>query len=81
MATSPPHPLCFIVSIAPSTIYTSCCLFTCLFTCLFVASLSVGTESTGGQTVCFLDIPTPGEGNGNPLQYSFLENPMDGGAW
>jgi len=22
-----------------------------------------------------------GEGNGNPLQYSFLENPMDGGAW
>ena len=23
----------------------------------------------------------PGEGNGNPLQYSFLENPMDGGAW
>ena len=24
---------------------------------------------------------TPGEGNGNPLQYSFLENPMDGGAW
>ena len=22
-----------------------------------------------------------GEGNGNPLQYSSLENPMDGGAW
>ena len=22
-----------------------------------------------------------GEGNGNPLQYSFLENPVDGGAW
>ena len=30
-------------------------------------------------------IPTsgrsPGEGNGNPLQYSCLENSMDGGAW
>ena len=30
-------------------------------------------------------IPGPeeshGEGNGNPLQYSFLENPMDRGAW
>ena len=26
--------------------------------------------------------PTPfGEGSGNPLQYSCLENPMDGGAW
>ena len=24
---------------------------------------------------------SPGEGNGNPLQYSCLENPMDGGAW
>ena len=23
----------------------------------------------------------PGEGNGTPLQYSCLENPMDGGAW
>ena len=22
-----------------------------------------------------------GEGNGNPLQYSCLENPVDGGAW
>ena len=24
---------------------------------------------------------SPGEGHGNPLQYSCLENPMDGGAW
>ena len=24
---------------------------------------------------------TAGEGNGTPLQYSCLENPMDGGAW
>ena len=24
---------------------------------------------------------SPGEGNGNPLQFSCLENPMDGGAW
>ena len=24
---------------------------------------------------------SPGEENGNPLQYSFLENPMDRGAW
>ena len=23
----------------------------------------------------------PGEGNGTPLQYFCLENPMDGGAW
>ena len=24
---------------------------------------------------------SPGEGNGNPLQYACLENSMDGGAW
>ena len=24
---------------------------------------------------------SPGEGNGDPLQYSCLENPMDRGAW
>ena len=29
------------------------------------------------QTVC----AAYGEGNGNPLQYSCLENSMDGGAW
>ena len=24
---------------------------------------------------------SPGEGNGDPLQYSCVENPMDGGTW
>ena len=34
----------------------------------------VGSISVWGRS--------PGEGNGNPLQYSCLENPMDrGGAW
>ena len=28
----------------------------------------------------YLGLPV-GEGNGTPLQYSCLENPMDGGAW
>ena len=26
-------------------------------------------------------VQSPGEGNGNPLQYSCLENSMDSGAW
>ena len=30
-------------------------------------------------SICYLF--TSGEENGNPLQYSCLENPMDGGAW
>ena len=29
----------------------------------------------------FISVPPIGEGNGTPLQYSCLENPMDGGAW
>ena len=29
----------------------------------------------------FRSSPSHGKGNGNPLQYSRLENPMDGGAW
>ena len=28
-----------------------------------------------------LQLEKTGEGNGTPLQYSCLENPMDGGAW
>ena len=45
---------------------------------------SVGTESTCNAGDLGL-VPglgrAPGEGNGNPLQYSCLENPMDRGAW
>ena len=29
----------------------------------------------------YAGIAVCGEGNGNPFQYSCLENPMDGGAW
>ena len=34
-----------------------------------------------GTMVLTISSPWIGEGNGNPLQYSCLENPMDGGAW
>ena len=43
-----------------------------------VVPLSLGVligEMGRGITKCF------GEGNGNPLQYSCLENPMDRGVW
>ena len=32
-------------------------------------------------SIFFPSVCPDGEGNGNPLQYSCLENPMDGGAW
>ena len=45
--------------------------------------------SDGKESVCQAGDPglipglvkSPGEGNGNPLQYSCLENSMDRGAW
>ena len=45
--------------------------------------------SDGKESVCKAGDPDlipglgkfPGEGNGYPLQYSFLENPIDRGAW
>ena len=36
-------------------------------------------QETRVQSIGWQD--SPGEGNGNPLQYSCLENPMDRGAW
>jgi len=33
------------------------------------------------QVQCLGQEDSPGEGNGNPLQYSCLGNPMDGEAW
>ena len=45
--------------------------------------------SVGKESACSAGHPgsipgfrrSPGEGNGNPLQYSCLENPMDRGTW
>ena len=53
------------------------------------AFLSDPGGSDGKASACKVGDPgsipgsgrSPGEGNGNPLQHSCLENPMDGGAW
>ena len=37
--------------------------------------------SAGGMVSIPASGRTPGEGNGNPLQYSHLGNPMNRGAW
>ena len=48
-----------------------------------------GGFPVGKESACSVRDPSsipgsgrsPAEGNGNTLQYSYLENPMDGGAW
>ena len=55
----------------------------------FHVSLGFSGASDGKESACSMEklcsVPgsgrSLGEGNGNPLQYSCLENPMDGGAW
>ena len=52
-------------------------------------SLGFPGASDGKESTCNVGDPgtipgsrsSPGEGHGNPLQYSFLENPTDRGAW
>ena len=39
------------------------------------------TISTVFPSICHEVVGLDGEGNGIPLQYSCLKNPMDGGAW
>ena len=56
------------------------------YTCL---GLGLPYSSDGKESVCNAEdqgsiprsVRSPGEWNGNPLQYSCLENPMDKGAW
>ena len=52
------------------------------------ASKEIGANLYFGGEDSYLNVKTQkfpelhgGEGNGNPLQYSSLENPVDGGAW
>ena len=61
----------------------------CSMNLLFILNLDFPGTSDGKESACSTVDPgsipgsgrSPGGGNGNPLQCSCLENPMDGGAW
>ena len=71
----------------------SCLTLATLWTVACQAPLSMGfsrgasliVQTVKRLTTMECSIPglgrLPGEGSGNPLQYSCLENAMDGGAW
>ena len=56
--------------------------------CLGITLKAFPGGSDGKEPACSVEDPgsfpgsgrSPGEGHGNPLQYSYLENPMPGGA-
>ena len=61
-------------------------IFMCVCVCIY---LGFSGSSIGKESACSVGDPgstprlerSPGEGNGNLLQYSCLGNPMDRGAW
>ena len=63
--------------------------YICVCIYLFICNLGFPGGSEVKASACNVGDPgsipgsgrSPGKGNGNPLQYSCLENPMDGGAW
>ena len=87
----------FSFSISPSSEYSGLMFFridwfhllTVQDKCIFLFILDFPRGSEVKVSACNAEdlgsIPgsgrSPGEGNGNPLQYSCLENPMDGRAW
>ena len=46
-----------------------------------VAPVVKSPAASAGAVGSIPGLGYPGEGNGNALQYSCLENPMDGGTW
>ena len=60
-----------------------------IFTIYHSLTMGFPGSSTGKESACNMGDPglipgserSPGGGHGNPLQYSCLENPMNGGTW
>ena len=67
--------------------FSSTYFFICSFLYIFYIFFSGGSEvkasawNAGDLGLIPGSGRSPGEGNGNPLQYSCLENPLEGGAW
>ena len=64
------------------TRWTFFCQLMSLLLCCLVSSVGKASAYKVGDPGLIPGLgKSPGEGNGNPLQYSCLENPMDWGSW
>ena len=64
-----------------STIYYICAHIYIYLTSLVAQMVKASAYNAGDPGLILGSGRCPGEGNGNPLQYFCLENPMDGEAW
>ena len=53
----------------------------CIFGAMVVKNLPANSEGARDAGLIPESGRSSGEGNGNPLHYSYLETPMDRGAW
>ena len=78
----------FLFYILLKRVLSTYCLLSQDFSECYIERRGFPGDSDGKASACNAGDPgsipglgrSPGEGNGNPLQYSYLENPMDGGA-
>ena len=58
------------------------CVYVCIYGCYWVVQMAKASACNAGDPGSIPRLGrSPGEGNGNPLQYSCLEDSMDRGAW
>ena len=70
-----------VTSGTPAAPHSLLCGYPFTDLCAFIGKHRDFQELVAGQAHLCCLVGTRGEGNGTPLQYSCLENPMDGGAW
>ena len=79
----------YILEIKPLSVASYADIFSQFICCLFVLFMDFPGGQMGKASAYGAGDPgsipglgrSSGEGNGNPLQYSCLENPMEGGVW
>ena len=75
----------FLLYSKVTQLHTCVCVYIYIYIYIRIWASLVAQKASACNSGDLGSIPgsgrSPGEGNGNPLQYSCLENPMDGGAW
>ena len=77
------RPVCPLIPEAPRKLWVTVLNYTEVYSraSLVVQRLKASACNVGDLGSIPGSGRSPGEGNGDPLQYSCLENPRDGGAW